>query len=54
MKILKETTVIGARLDTVEDDGKYYYRVDGQILAEITEHEALHPEETIKVWQPED
>ena len=54
MKILKETTVLGAKLETVEDDGKYYYQVNGQILAEISEHEARHPEETIKIWQPED
>ena len=54
MKVLKEMTLLDAKLDIIEDDGRYYYRANGEILAEITEYEALHPEETIKVWQSED
>jgi hypothetical protein len=40
MNILKETRIAGVTYDVVEDDGQYYYRADGEILATISKEEA--------------
>lgn len=47
MKIIKELTLFETKLEIIEDKGRYFYRVDREIVAEISKNDALNPEEIL-------